>query len=138
MNQAKSLMPNESLRNARLSHGWTRAELAQKTGCHTKLIRLWERGLIAPSPPYVKKLCQALGKDARTLGLLPDEPQIAHAPKDAAIAQEGTNAEERQTIFDPAIPLLPDKPLVGREKVMIAIKQQLRGRGNVALTALNG
>ncbi len=138
MNQTKSSVPNESLRNARLSRGWTRAELAEKIGCHIKLIRLWERGLILPSPFYVKKLCQVLRKDVGTLGLSPDDLQTAHTPKDAPIVQEDANAEERQTIFDPAIPLLPDKAFVGREKDIIAIKQQLRGRGNAALTALNG
>src|SRR5215813_12575255 len=46
--------------------------------------------------------------------------------------------KERQAIFDPAIPLLPDKAFVGRENNIVDIKRQLRGRGNVALTALNG
>ena len=41
-------------------------------------------------------------------------------------------------IFDPAIPLLSDKVFVGREKDIIAIKRQLRGRGNLAFTTLNG
>ena len=138
MNQAKSAVPNQALRNARLSRGWTRAELAEKIGCHTKLILLWERGLILPSPFYVKKLCWALRKDARTLSLSPANPKVVHVLGNAPIAQGDTDTVERQAIFDPAIPLLPDKAFVGREKVIIAIKQQLRGRGNVALTALNG
>lgn len=43
-----------------------------------------------------------------------------------------------RSVFDPAIPLLSDKAFVGRERDIIAIKQQLRGRGSQAFTALNG
>jgi tetratricopeptide (TPR) repeat protein len=41
-------------------------------------------------------------------------------------------------IYDPAIPLPPAFPLIGRELDLARIKQRLRGVGNVALTALNG
>src|SRR5262249_11926286 len=138
MNQAERSVPNKSLRDARVARGWTQAELAEKVGCHTKLIHLWERGLTLPSPFYVTKLCRTLRKDARTLALLAYQPKPVDVPGNALIVQKDADEEERQSIFDPAIPLLPDKAFVGREKDIIGIKRQLRGRGNVALTVLNG
>src|SRR6516162_5939345 len=87
MNQAERLVPNKSLRDARLARGWTQAELAEKIGCHTKLILLWERGFMLPSPFYVKKLCRTLRKDARTLGLAPRDPKPVHALAHTLLAQ---------------------------------------------------
>src|SRR5579859_1295 len=139
MNQAERSVPNKSLRDARVARGWTQAELAEKIGCHTKLIHLWERGLTLPSPFYVKRLCRTLRKDAKTLGLVPDDSELVNTSGNAPIVQEDAEIqEELQSIFDPAMPLLPDKAFVGREKDIVAIKQQLRGRGNIALTVLNG
>src|SRR5215468_3286419 len=80
MNQAERLVPNKSLRDARLARGWTQAELAEKIGCHTKLIHLWERGLMVPSPFYVKRLCRTLRKDAGTLGLAPRDSKPVYMP----------------------------------------------------------
>src|SRR5436305_12041351 len=113
MNQAERSVPNKSLREARLARGWTQAELAEKIGCHTKLIHLWERGLVLPSPFYVKRLCLALRKDARTLGLVLDEPKPVNVLGNALIVQAEADVEEPQPIFDPAIPLLPDRVFVG-------------------------
>ena len=39
---------------------------------------------------------------------------------------------------DPAIPLLPAMPLVGRDEEMSRLRERLHTGGNVALTALNG
>ena len=138
MNQAERSVPNKALRDARVARGWTQAELAEKIGCHTKLIHLWERGLTLPSPFYVKKLSRTLRKDARTLGLVTDDPKPVNMPENPLLVQEDADVEEQQPIFDPAIPLQPDRVFVGREKDMIGIKQQLCARGNVALTVLNG
>jgi tetratricopeptide (TPR) repeat protein/transcriptional regulator with XRE-family HTH domain len=139
MSQAESSAPNKSLTNARLSRGWTQAELAKKIGCHIKLLHRWENGHALPSSFYIRKLCTVLKKDARTLGLVPeDDAQPPHTPENAPIIQGNTDTEERQPIFDSAIPLLPDRAFVGRDKEISAVKQQLRNRGNVALTALNG
>src|SRR5215469_12609004 len=138
MNQAERLVPNKSLRDARLARRWTQAELAEKIGCHTKLIHLWERGLMLPSPFYVKRLCRTLRKDARTLGLALHDPKPVHMSAHTLLVQAEADVEEPQPIFDPAIPLLPDRVFVGREKDIIGIKQQLCARGNIALTVLNG
>jgi tetratricopeptide (TPR) repeat protein/transcriptional regulator with XRE-family HTH domain len=138
MHHAKSLVPNKSLKNARLSCGWTQAQLAKQVGCHTRWIHRWEHGLDQPNLFYVRKLCKALKKDARALGLLPTDPKPIRVLEDVPIVRGDANVEQREAIFDPAIPLLPDKAFVGREKDIVSIKQQLRGRGNVALTALNG
>src|SRR5437667_9162548 len=100
MYQVKSSVPNQSLRDARLSCGWTQAQLADKIGCDTKSVRRWERGLGLPSLFYVRKLCKALKKNASALGLLPDVPQPVDIPEDAPIIQEDTDAEEYQAIFD--------------------------------------
>ncbi len=138
MSQANSPVPNKALRDARLSCRWTQAQLADKIGCDTKSIRRWELGLSLPSLFYVRKLCQTLNKDARTLGFLPDDPEPVDIPRNDPVVLGDADGEEDQAIFDPAIPLLPDKAFVGREKDLIGIKQQLCGRGNMALTALNG
>src|SRR5207249_7993680 len=44
----------------------------------------------------------------------------------------------REALYDPAIPLLPATPLVGRDEEMTRLRQRLHTGGNVALTALNG
>jgi tetratricopeptide (TPR) repeat protein len=44
----------------------------------------------------------------------------------------------REAVYDPAIPLLPAMPLVGRDEEMSRLRQRLKAGGNVALTALNG
>src|SRR5579864_3222759 len=130
MNQAESPVPNNALRDARLSCRWTQAELADKVGCDAKSIRRWEHGLSLPSLFYVRKLCQALNKDARALGFLPDDPKPVGVPGNDPVVLENADVEEHQAIFDPAVPLLPDKAFVGREQDLIGIKQQLCGRGN--------
>src|SRR5216110_1735597 len=101
MNRAERPVPNKPLRDARLARGWTQAELAEKIGCHTKLIHLWERGLTLPSPFYVKKLRRVLRKDARVLGLVPDDdPKSVNMSEDALIVQEDVSPPTK-LLLDP-------------------------------------
>ncbi len=48
------------------------------------------------------------------------------------------DAESPSALYDPAIPLSPAFPLIGRDQILARIKQQLAGRGNAALTVLHG
>ena len=48
------------------------------------------------------------------------------------------DAQSPSALYDPAIPLSPAFPLIGRDRDLARIKQQLAGRGNAALTVLHG
>ena len=67
---------HEKLHQERIRHGWTQKELADKIGSSSKTVGRWERGGQLPSLFFQQKLTKVLGKDAETLGFLP-EPRTA-------------------------------------------------------------
>ena len=67
---------HEKLHQERIRHGWTQKELADKIGSSSKTVGRWERGGQPPSLFFQQKLTKVLGKDAETLGFVP-EPRKA-------------------------------------------------------------
>jgi len=65
------MFPNQTLRRARILHGWSQSALATKLGTSPKNVSRWERGYTFPSPYYRERLCQLFEVDAQVLGLLP-------------------------------------------------------------------
>jgi transcriptional regulator with XRE-family HTH domain len=50
-----------SLRELRITKGWSQAELARRAGIHPSTVSMIERGLLAAYPAQVEKLAKALG-----------------------------------------------------------------------------
>jgi predicted ATPase/transcriptional regulator with XRE-family HTH domain len=68
-------IPNQRLRTERELRGWSQKYVAEQIGADHYYLSRWERGTASPSPYYRQKLCALFGKDARELGLLPDQPE---------------------------------------------------------------
>lgn len=60
---------NELLKNARLSRGWTQAQVASRIRVHKKTYQKWERGRTTPRPAHVCSLCAWFRSTAQELGL---------------------------------------------------------------------
>ncbi len=61
--------PNDLLRRARESKGWTQAYVAEMIECpHSVAISRWESGNTVPSRNYRERLCKLYEKNARELG----------------------------------------------------------------------
>jgi transcriptional regulator with XRE-family HTH domain len=127
--KAAQATPNYMLRRARQERGWSQQEVADRIGApQSFLVTRWERGTALPGAHYRQKLCELFGKSAFELGLLQVDPVTSILPN------------PQVSIFDPAIPLPLTKThaLVGRDSLLVQLKQQLCASENVALTALNG
>lgn len=127
--KAAQATPNYLLRRARQERGWSQQEVAERIGApQSFLVTRWERGTALPSAHYRQMLCELFGKSAIELGLIQVEP-VASMPLNPLAP-----------IFDPAIPLPLAKThaLIGRDALLIQLKQNLCNHENVALTALNG
>jgi transcriptional regulator with XRE-family HTH domain len=68
--RAEERIPNERLRQARKLKGWTQSKLAKVLETDFETVSRWERGVIAPSLYYQKKLADVLEKTTEELGLL--------------------------------------------------------------------
>src|SRR5579871_2528040 len=127
--------PRSRLTEARNARRWTQHTVAERIGTTYVNVSRWERGITRPNPYFRRKLCGLFGKTEQELDLTPDEVEIASsAPLPGTIRSGDTG----QAVYDSSIPPLPVIPLVGRERELAQIKQQLRSGGSVALTALNG
>ncbi|HJT54923.1 MAG TPA: NB-ARC domain-containing protein [Ktedonobacteraceae bacterium] len=62
--------PNERLKQERLLHGWSQADLAGQVGTDGYTVNRWERGRATPGPYFRQKLCDLFGKNAEELGFL--------------------------------------------------------------------
>jgi len=134
--QTAELSPRPRLRltEARMLHNWSQQEVADRIGTTHVNVSRWERGITRPNPYFRRKLCALFGKSEEELELVPPSLQELEAPP---IVSRSTS-DSANAFYDPAIPLLPAKQLVGRERELAQIKQRLYAGGSVALTALNG
>src|SRR5947199_10313163 len=74
--KAAQATPNQLLRQARLEHGWTQKDVADRIGAPLNLnVNRWERGTSKPSAYYVQKLCKIYEKTPADLGFLPLQTQ---------------------------------------------------------------
>src|SRR5581483_3187102 len=149
--QAPETPPQPRLRltEARTQRGLSQQDVAERIGTTHVNVSRWERGVTKPSPYFRRKLSALFGKTEQELDLLPGQAQ-GMAPTGAT--GSGTAAGQAQgmaptgasttpaseALYDPAIPLLPAIPLIGRDEDLARLKQRLRAGGSIALTALNG
>src|SRR6266496_3080069 len=62
-------MERRRLATARYEKGWSQEELAERVGVTRNTLSKWERGIVAPYPLHVHRLCSLLGKTAAELDL---------------------------------------------------------------------
>ena len=121
--------PNDQLRSARREKHMSREQLGELVGTNGITVARWERGERVPDAAARAKLCEVFQQSPAELGLTqtmaPAATPIPKMPPAAAL-------------YDPAIPLLPTLPLIGREAEIASIKANLLATGGESLTALNG
>ncbi|GCE03937.1 tetratricopeptide repeat protein [Dictyobacter aurantiacus] len=132
--------PRVRLTEARVSYNLSQQEVADEIGTTYVNVSRWERGITRPNPYFRRKLCALFNKSEEELDLLQTRSERGKGGRSSAPNAPTTVAAPvaPRVIYDPAIPLLPAIPLVGREKDLAVIRQRLKGSGNMALTALNG
>jgi transcriptional regulator with XRE-family HTH domain len=64
---------NQKLVEARLSQGWTQAQVADKIGTTPGNVNRWEQGKTKPGPHFHRALVTLFNKSAMELGLTPEE-----------------------------------------------------------------
>ncbi len=131
------MKPNYYLREERKRRGWSQARLAELLGTEAVTVGRWERGISFPYPYFREKLCQLFGKSAQELGLLDNETE--HPTTDSIDITIQTSTVPSSALYDPAIPLPLQHPLIGRNTLFLTLKQQLlHGNRPVALYGLPG
>src|SRR5437588_9330780 len=118
------------LKAERKLQGWSQAEVAQALGVGIRTVIRWEQGLVMPHPYYLHQLCNLFGKTAEELDLYSGAAEN-DAPK--CLTQESF-------LVDPSIPESQEyaNSLLGRDGLLIQVKERLFAGDNVALTALGG
>jgi transcriptional regulator with XRE-family HTH domain len=67
--KAAHATPNRLLRAARMEHGWTQQQVADRIGAPLSLnISRWESGTTLPSAYYIEKLCSSSAKACANWG----------------------------------------------------------------------
>src|SRR5579885_2190594 len=132
--------PRLRLTEARTQRGLSQQDVAERIGTTHVNVSRWERGVTKPSPYFRRKLSALFGKTEQELDLLPTPSQPGPAPSVpvTAPAQMLPSASVSEALYDPAIPLPPAIPLIGRDKDLARLKRRLQAGGSIALTALNG
>lgn len=125
------MKPNHRLRRERELRGWSQARVAEEIGTTAVNVGRWERGTSTPYPHFREKLCMLFGKDARTLGLFDTARQQVSA---------SSQTTPEPYMLDPMIPLPPvgNARLVGREELLLHLKQHLCKEVRPSVVALNG
>ena len=129
------------LTESRVSYNLSQQEVADKIGTTYVNISRWERGITRPNPYFRRKLCSFYQKSEEELDLAVKSARAGTGGKALAASAAPVVASQiavPQAIYDPAIPLQPAKPLVGRAQDLARIKEQLRTNKHSSLTALNG
>lgn len=133
------MKPNNLLRRERELRGWSQARVAEEIGTTALNVGRWERGMSMPYPHFREKLCVLFGKDAVALGLVDVEDASA---EESVVAGDKVSGGTVSTpaMYDPAIPVLSagKAHLVGREELLVRLKQRLCGEEQPAIVALNG
>ncbi len=139
MKKAVHTTPKQHLKEERELRGWSQKYVAEQIGADHYYLSRWERGAASPSPYYRQRLCALFGKNARELGLLPEEDDTGQKTSTAEVEQEWASAP-RAGVLDPAIPLLSAglTSLIGRDEMLDQLKQRLCAGKDLVLTALNG
>ncbi|HEU5374964.1 MAG TPA: helix-turn-helix domain-containing protein [Ktedonobacteraceae bacterium] len=80
-------LPNERLKQERLSRGWTQTDVAGFIGTDGYTVNRWERGKARPRPYFCQKLCELFGKSALDLGLVPALQQNSFSTTPSSIVR---------------------------------------------------
>ncbi len=137
--KAAQATPNTLLRHARLEHGWTQKDLADRIGSPINVnINRWERGTALPSAYYMQRLCEVFGKSAIELGFLPSN-QSQPAPSETATSNtpEPTSIPpESKSLWN--VPFRRNPFFTGRTHLLSTLHQRLTSTGSIALSGLGG
>ena len=138
MKKSTQAIPNLLLKRECELRGWSQQYIAEQIGASHYYISRWERGTASPSPYYRQKLCALFGRNARELGLLPEEDK-----ESIGLPQEGQSgifAPSETRVHDPAIPrLLPEQAkLVGCGEMLARLKNQLCKTQRLSSIVLSG
>ncbi|HLG77042.1 MAG TPA: NB-ARC domain-containing protein, partial [Ktedonobacteraceae bacterium] len=137
------MKPNQ-LKMERALRGWSQARVAEAVGTNVRTVIRWEQGQTLPHPYYQEQLCALFGKNARELGLLVEnDPPVEPAIDEPVVQRQDPHSTPlaiETPLFDPAIPaaLVNAGGLIGRERLLTDLKQQLWEGGNRTLIALQG
>jgi CRISPR-associated endonuclease Cas3-HD len=93
-------MERTKLATARYEKGWSQEEVAERVGVTRNTFSKWERGIVAPYPIHVHRLCEVYGKSASELDL-------AYKDKKSAQEDEMARVVETQTDLQENIPNMP-------------------------------
>jgi transcriptional regulator with XRE-family HTH domain len=135
---AKRSYPRMGLIAARLARNWSQLDVADHLGTTPLSVSRWERGITFPSPFFLSHLVHLFEVTPEQLGLL-------EGTRDRLLMS--TNevptipASNQFPLADPLIPVPKHCPLIGREAIQDALREQLNSlhRGTVcALTGLPG
>src|SRR6266566_814590 len=124
MKKAVHSAPKQRLKEERELRGWSQKYVAEQIGADHYYLSRWERGSASPSPYYRQRLCALFGKNARELGLLPEEDDTGQKTSAAETERERKPAPSAG-ILDPVIPL-PSAgltSLIGREEMLDQLKR---------------
>jgi tetratricopeptide (TPR) repeat protein/transcriptional regulator with XRE-family HTH domain len=139
-------LPRLRLLEARLSRGFSQQDVAEQIQTTHVNVSRWERGVTKPHSSFRRKLSKLFALSEEELDLIPPTLVAATTREKGSATTSRTNTVatiepihmDLSPIYDPAIPLRPSHPLVGRAKELTQIKTQLQNEGSAALTALNG
>jgi len=124
MKKANKAVPNQRLKMERELRGWSQKYVAEQIGADHYYLSRWEHGTASPSPYYRQKLCALFGKNARELGLLPEDTR-----QGGNTASDGiqVHSHSQGMILDPAIPplVVSNAGLVGRDEILQQLTHRL-------------
>src|SRR5579872_4366462 len=139
MKKAAVATLNLRLREARELRGWSQKYVATAIGADRYYLSRWEHGVAFPSPYYRQKLCALFDQDARALGLIREEA-AKETPEEASPAKPEAATVVRFPIYDPTLPspLAGFDRLIGRDDILLQVRERLLAGRGVALTAVHG
>lgn len=143
MKKPAKAAPNLLLKRAREQRGWSQDDVAREVGTEAFTVSRWERGIALPSPYFRKQLSSLFGLSPAELGLVPAKTDEAGDAPPVEQVNAGTSSPLAPSVFpllDPAIPppLPQEHGLVGRDNLLLQLKQRLLRGGRLALSAING
>jgi transcriptional regulator with XRE-family HTH domain len=87
-------MERTKLATARYEKGWSQEEVAERVGVTRNTFSKWERGIVAPYPIHIHRLCEVYGKSASELDLVYKNKQSAKEEKMAHVIETQSTLQE--------------------------------------------